>query len=58
MKAVVRSMARPIPRPDVVGEKAPHLVAKGQVFGAEREVHCTSPRGWRPLRLEDQAAYR
>ena len=45
-------------RPDVVGEKAPHLVAKGQVFGAEREIHCTSPRGWRPLRLEDQAAYR
>ena len=24
-------------RPDVVGEKAPHLVAKGQVFGAERD---------------------
>ena len=32
------------PRPNVVGEKAPHLVAKGQVFGTERELHCTSMR--------------
>ena len=32
MKAVVRSMARPNARPDVVGEKEPHLVAKGQVL--------------------------
>ena len=32
-------------RTHVVGEKTPHLVAKGQVFGGEQEIHCTSPRG-------------
>ena len=27
-------------RSNVVGEKAPHLVTKGQVFGAEREIRA------------------
>ena len=48
-------------RPDVVGEKVPHLVAKGQVFGTEQEVQGKfllrhQQAGGRDLRIGDNGA--
>ena len=33
---------------NVVGEKAAHLVAEGEILGVEQEIHGAPPNSWVP----------